>query len=103
MASSSSQASLAQAEATVQRLESEYVRGGGENQRNDLLVALRDVQLIRLSAANKKLLYQSQRVFEQGERSGLMLAWLSLGSLQIPHTLLTLRMGRGGCYQTWET
>lgn len=43
----------------------------------DLLAALRGVQLLKLKAAKKQLIYQSQRVFEQGERTGRLLAWLS--------------------------
>lgn len=48
-------------------------------------MALIEVQLLRLNAANKQLLYQRQRVFEQGERSGHMLAWLSKEPTNMTH------------------
>lgn len=58
-------------------LEAQYAVTGEESQRLPLSAALREVPLLRGSAANKQLLYKSQRVFEQGERTGRMLAWLS--------------------------
>lgn len=44
---------------------------------NDWQVALREVSCLRVTVAKKQMLYQSQRIFEQGERTGRLLVWLS--------------------------
>lgn len=46
-----------------------------------LSAALREFHLLRVSAAKKQLFYKSQRIFEHGEKTGRMLAWLSRGQM----------------------
>lgn len=63
------------AEQRAATLEQNYVNTRHEVARGDLQCALREVMLLRTTSAKKTLLYQ--RVFEQGEQTGRLLAWLS--------------------------
>lgn len=52
----------------------------------DTLQALHhEIALLRATATRKLLLSQSQRIFEQGERSGKLLAWLAKDPSTIAH------------------
>lgn len=68
---------LQSAEARTQALESRYVEERSPQVYAQYREALRDVNLLRASATKVRLLHQSQRIFEQGERNGRLLAWLS--------------------------
>lgn len=65
------------AEARAGGLEAAYVRDLTSQAYASLQEALRDVSLLHTSITKLYLLHQSQRIFEQGERSGRLLAWLS--------------------------
>lgn len=68
---------LERAEARVGGLEAAYIRDRTSQAYASFQEALRDVSLIRTSLTKLHLLHQSQRIFEQGEKSGRLLAWLS--------------------------
>lgn len=68
---------LLQAERRAGRLEAQYTANKDETCRIDLQCAMREVTLLRVAATRKIMLHQSQRIFEQGERTGRLLAWLS--------------------------
>lgn len=55
-----------------------------------LQLLTREVLDLRTSLTQKKLLAQSQRIFEQGERPGRLLAWLSreqMRGMSVPHIM----------------
>lgn len=68
---------LQEAEAKVGALETVCIRECTPQAYSSFQEALRDVSLLRISTTKIHLLHQSQRIFEQGERSGRLLAWLS--------------------------
>lgn len=68
---------LQESEAKAGALEAEYIGNHSPQAYSSLQEALRDDSLIRISTTKIHLLHQSQWIFEQGERSGRLLAWLS--------------------------
>lgn len=70
-------AALLQAERRATDLEAQYSASRDEVHRVDLQCAVREVALLRVAATKKLLLHQSQCIFEQGEWTGRLLAWLS--------------------------
>lgn len=68
---------LAQAEQGTNALEHQYIIARDEVTCRDLQWALREVMLLRVASAKKLLLHQSHCIFEQGERTGFLLVWLS--------------------------
>lgn len=67
--------SIEEAEAKAQGLESQYVLPHNPITLLDMQAAYRKVMPLRVAGA-KKQLTQSQRIFEQGEKTGHLLAWL---------------------------
>lgn len=70
-------AALLQAERRAADFEIQYATTRDEVHRADLQCAVHEVALLRVAAAKTQLLHQSQRIFEQGEWTGQLLAWLS--------------------------
>lgn len=59
------------------RQEALYIRAPDPQTYARLQSLLRETLLLRTALTQKKLLHQTQRIFEQGERTGCLLAWLS--------------------------
>lgn len=56
---------------------STYIQTQGPQTYQALQVALREVCLLRTKATNVGLLHQTQHIFEQGEKTGHLQAWLA--------------------------
>ena len=70
-------ADLVGAEGRAALQEAQYVRSRDPCDYDALQSLTGEVVRIRTALTQKRLLAQSQRIFEQGERSGKLLAWLS--------------------------
>lgn len=70
-------ADLVRAEDRPASLERQYTQTGDSELHAKLQESTREVMLIRTSLTKKKLLQQTQRIFEEGERGGRLLAWLA--------------------------
>lgn len=68
---------LTRLEAEAGRQEALYVSSPDPQIYGRLQALLRETLMVRTSLTQKKLLPQKQRIFEQGERTGPLLAWLS--------------------------
>lgn len=71
------QITLEEAEAKAQTLESDFALTANPITGQDMKAAYREVLLLRVAKANNKQLVQSQKIFEQGEKTGRLLAWLA--------------------------
>lgn len=88
-------ADLSDAERKADLQEAQFLRTKDPGDYDTLQLLTREVVRIRTSLTRKSLLAQTQRIFEQGERSGKLLAWLSReqqGGMCIPHI-----QGPDGC------
>lgn len=68
---------LEEAEAKARDLESWFILTSNPTTAQDMNVAYREVMLLRVAKANKCQLAQTQRIFEQGDKTGRLLAWIS--------------------------
>lgn len=68
---------LEEAEKKVLLLEKEYVHTRNVLTYDTMQSLHREISLLRIETTRKQLLAQSQRIFEQGEKTGRMLAWLA--------------------------
>lgn len=68
---------LEEVEAKAWELEAKYVISKTQDTYRDLQVLYKEKAVICTTSSQKILLNQSQRVFEQGERTGRLLAWLA--------------------------
>lgn len=64
-------------EAEAQRQEALYIRSPNPQTYTRLQSLLGEVLSLRTALTQKRLLHQKQRIFEQGEKTGHLLAWLS--------------------------
>lgn len=76
---------LEEAEGRAQSLDSSYVTTKDAGTYATLQALHREIALLRATATRKLLLSQSQRIFQQGERSGRLLAWLAKECSTIAH------------------
>lgn len=68
---------LTNLEAETTRQEAIYIRSPDPQSYARLQSLLRETLLLRTALTQKKILHQTQRILEQGERTGHLLAWLS--------------------------
>lgn len=68
---------LEEAEAKARDLESRFTLTSNPIIAQDTKVVYREVTLLRVAKANKQQLAQTQKIFEQGEKIGRLLAWIS--------------------------
>lgn len=68
---------IEEAEARAQGLESQYVLTQNPITYLDMQAAYREVMLLLVANAKKQQLAQTQHIFEQEEKNGHLLAWLS--------------------------
>lgn len=68
---------LEEVETRAQELESRFALTSNPITAQDMKVAYREVMLLRVAKANKRQLAQTQRIFEQGDKPGRLLAWIS--------------------------
>lgn len=68
---------LEEAETKARDLETRYTLTANPIIAQDMKVAYREVMLLRVAKANKRQLAQTQRIFEQGDKTGKLLAWLA--------------------------
>lgn len=76
---------LEEAEGRAQSLESSYVVTRDAGTYAALQTLHREISVMRATATRKLLPSQSQRIFEQGERSGRLLGWLARKRSTVAH------------------
>lgn len=68
---------LEEAEYRARELEAQYVSTRTVEICRGLKVLYKEIAVLRITSSQKILLSQSQRIFEQGESTGRLLAWLA--------------------------
>lgn len=81
----------------AQSLESIHVNNRQDESYRELQKLYKEIALLRATACRKLLLSQSQWIFEQGERTSRLLAWLAREGSTTSH-IANIRDGHGALY-----